>query len=190
MNPSTIWAGIQRHLGIKDDGIPGPKTAQAIADFLKLQPATPQSAPAFDERSQSNIATLLPQARDLCRKWLSRCLAEGIRVRVISGTRSHAEQAALYAKGRTTKGPKVTNARPGYSWHNFGVAWDFVVFDAQGQPDWNSPLMTRCGKIGEELGLEWGGSWSGFKDIPHLQLRTGLSLEQARARHAAGKPLL
>ena len=102
-------------------------------------------------------------------------------MKVISGLRTYEEQAALYAKGRTAPGPKVTNAKPGYSWHNFGVAWDFVVFDSNGQPLWNSPLMTRCGKIGEELGLEWGGRWK-FQDKPHLQLKTGLSLAQARRR--------
>ena len=52
----------------------------------------------------------------------------------------------MYAQGRSKPGPKVTNAQAGYSWHNFGVGWDFVVFDAKGQPLWDSPLMERCGK--------------------------------------------
>ena len=53
-------------------------------------------------------------------------------MKVICGTRTYDEQAELYAQGRTKPGPKVTNSPPGYSWHNFGVAWDFVVFDATG----------------------------------------------------------
>ncbi len=107
-------------------------------------------------------------------------------MKVICGTRTYEEQAALYAKGRTAPGPKVTNAQPGHSWHNFGVAWDFVVFDAAGQPLWESPLMDRCGEIGEALGLEWGGRWK-FQDTPHLQLKTGLTLAQARQRVDAGR---
>ena len=87
-------------------------------------------------------------------------------------------------------GPKVTNAKPGYSWHNFGVAWDFAVFDEQGQPQWESPLMERCGEIGESLGLEWGGRWKGIKDTPHLQLKTGLSLAEARQRVIDGKQVV
>lgn len=145
---------------------------------------------AFDPRSEKNIATLTKAAQLKAREWLAECLAEKINVKIICGTRTWKEQAELYAKGRTAPGPKVTNARPGYSWHNFGVAWDFVVFDAKGQPLWDSPLMTRCGKIAGELGLEWGGSWKGFKDIPHIQLRMDCTLAEARQRMEKGKWLV
>ena len=134
----------------------------------------------IDPRSATNIATLRKDVQEKASEWLLKCLEEGINVKVICGTRTYAEQAGLYAKGRTEPGPKVTNARPGYSWHNFGVAWDFVVFDAKGQPQWESPLMERCGRIAESLGLEWGGSWKGFQDTPHVQLKTGRTLAEAR----------
>jgi peptidoglycan L-alanyl-D-glutamate endopeptidase CwlK len=80
----------------------------------------------------------------------------------------------------------VTNAQAGYSWHNFGVGWDFVVFDANGQPQWNSPLMACCGRIAEALGLEWGGHWTVFQDTPHIQLKTGCTLAEARKRVKEG----
>ena len=181
----ALWKKIQSLLGIAADGIPGNQTANAVATKLGLN-APP---PAFDARSEKNIATLLPAAQAKAREWLTRCRAEGINVKVIEGTRSYEEQAALYAQGRTKPGAKVTNAQPGYSWHNFGVAWDFVVFDEGGQPLWDSQLMDRCGALGEALGLEWGGSWK-FQDKPHLQLKTGLTLAQARQRVAAGKPVI
>jgi len=186
----TIWKKIQAFVGVTADGIPGPVTANAIADRLGL--GTPKPAPGpktteFDERSEKNLATLVPNAQRKAREWLRKCLEAGINVKVICGTRTYEEQAALYAKGRTVPGDKVTNARPGYSWHNFGVAWDFVVFDDRGQPLWDSPLMERCGRIGEELGLEWGGSWKGFKDKPHLQLKMGITLAQARQRVKDGR---
>ena len=141
----------------------------------------------IDPRSAANIATLIPAAQAKAREWLLKCLEAGINAKVICGTRTYQEQAVLYAKGRTTKGPKVTNARPGYSWHNFGVAWDFVVFDAKGQPQWDSPLMAKCGRIAESLGLEWGGSWKGFQDTPHIQLKTGHTLAEARQLMADGR---
>ena len=141
----------------------------------------------IDSRSAANIATLTPNAQQKAREWLLKCLEAGINVKIICGNRTYQEQAELYAKGRTTKGPKVTNARPGYSWHNFGVAWDFVVFDAKGQPQWESPLMQRCGRIAESLGLEWGGSWKGFQDIPHVQVKTGCTLAEARQRVKDGE---
>ena len=51
----------------------------------------------------------------------ARLAAKGIRVVLTWGHRSIAEQNRLYAIGRTTPGKKVTNARGGYSWHNFGL---------------------------------------------------------------------
>jgi len=186
----TIWKKIQAFVGVTADGIPGPITANAVADRLGLgtpKPAPKQATAEFDPRSEKNLATLVPNAQRKAHEWLRKCLEVGINVKVICGTRTYEEQAALYAKGRTVPGDKVTNARPGYSWHNFGVAWDFVVFDDRGQPLWNSPLMERCGQIGEELGLEWGGSWKGFKDKPHLQLKMGITLAQARQRVKDGR---
>jgi peptidoglycan L-alanyl-D-glutamate endopeptidase CwlK len=141
----------------------------------------------IDPRSAANIATLTARAQTKAREWLLKCLEAGVNVKVICGTRTYQEQAALYAKGRTRPGPKVTNAGPGYSWHNFGVAWDFVVFDARGQPLWESPLMEKCGRIAESLGLEWGGSWKAFKDTPHIQIKTGRTLAEARQLVKDGK---
>ena len=180
----ALWKKIQSFLGIAADGVPGDQTANAVATKLGIV----QPLSTFDARSEKNIATLVPPAQAKAREWLTRCRAEGINVKVICGLRTYAEQAELYAKGRTAPGPKVTNARPGYSWHNFGVAWDFVVFDTNGQPLWDSPLMDRCGVIGEGLGLEWGGRWKAV-DKPHLQLKTGLTLAEARQRVKDGKQI-
>lgn len=187
---ATLWTSIQEFLEITADGIPGNQTAQAVAAKLGIVSATPVSDPSgitIDPRSAANIATLRLDAQTNAREWLLKCLEAGINVKIISGSRTYQEQAALYAKGRTAPGPKVTNARPGYSWHNFGVAWDFVVFDAKGEPMWESPLMERCGQIAETLGLEWGGGWRSFRDIPHVQIKTGCSLAEARQRVKDGK---
>ena len=186
----TIWKKIQAFVGVTADGIPGPITANAVADRLGLgtpKPAPKQATAEFDPRSEKNLATLSPNAQRKARKWLRKCREAGINVKVICGTRSYEEQAKLYAKGRTEPGKKVTNARPGYSWHNFGVAWDFVVFDENGQPLWDSPLMERCGRIGEGIGLEWGGSWKRFVDKAHLQLAMGITLAEARERVKDGR---
>jgi len=190
---ASLWATIQKSLGITADGIPGPRTAQAVATKLGIAIATPAATPTpaptggtIDSRSAGNIATLRKDAQAKAREWLLKCLEAGINVKIITGTRTYQEQDTLYAQGRTTAGIKVTNAPAGYSWHNFGVGWDFVVFDANGQPQWESPLMERCGKIAESLGLEWGGHWTGFQDTPHIQLKTGHTLAEARQRVANG----
>jgi peptidoglycan L-alanyl-D-glutamate endopeptidase CwlK len=76
------------------------------------------------------IATLLPQVQPYARALIGKAAAAGITIKVISGLRTHEEQNDLYAQGRTKRGPIVTNARGGYSNHNFGIAFDAGVFES------------------------------------------------------------
>jgi peptidoglycan L-alanyl-D-glutamate endopeptidase CwlK len=77
----------------------------------------------------------------------------------------------------------VTNARGGYSNHNFGIAFDVGVFSGSRYlPE--SPKYKAVGALGTDLGLEWGGSWSSLVDQPHFQLRP------AWAKALTGKQLL
>jgi peptidoglycan L-alanyl-D-glutamate endopeptidase CwlK len=113
--------------------------------------------------------------------------AQGVSVEVISGLRSWQAQAALYAQGRTKPGPIVTNARPGSSWHNYGLAIDLGLFKAKKYLDESSPkeanrLYSQIGKIAAQYGIEWGGSWATFKDIPHFQVTFGKSLAEMRSK--------
>ena len=188
---TALWAKIQTFVGVTADGIPGNLTAEAVAKRLGLDTSTPAQSPSgsavIDPRSAANIATLRPDAQTKAHEWLLKCLEAGINVKIITGTRTYNEQDNLYAQGRTKAGRKVTNAPAGYSWHNFGVAWDFVVFDEDGQPQWESPLMEECGKIAESLGHEWGGRWTSPQDTPHVTVKMGCTLAEARQRVAEGK---
>lgn len=129
-----------------------------------------QNDTPVDPRSEKAIATLhermKPKARDLVR----RAAAEGIEIRITSGTRTYDEQDELYAQGRTKPGKIVTKARAGQSNHNFGIAIDVTIFK-DGQPVWESPRYKRVGEIGEAIGFEWGGRWATIKDEPHFELR-------------------
>ena len=183
---ASLWARIQAFVGVAADGIPGNVTAEAVAKKLGIDTATPRPA-TIDSRSAANIATLTPYAQTKAREWLLKCLEAGINVKIITGIRTYKEQDELFAQGRTAPGRKVTNAPAGYSWHNFGVGWDFVVFDAKGQPQWESPLMEKCGKIAESLGHEWGGRWTSPQDTPHVTVKMGCTLAEARQRVAEGK---
>jgi peptidoglycan L-alanyl-D-glutamate endopeptidase CwlK len=66
----------------------------------------------------------------------------------------------------------VTDARGGYSNHNFGVAFDIGVFESGKYLD-ESPKYKAAGALGSDLGLEWGGNWKTIQDEPHFQLRPG-----------------
>jgi len=83
--------------------------------------------------------------------------------------------------------------REGQSNHNFGIAWDFGVFDSVnenggcGKYHDEDPVYHLAGAIAEDMGLEWGGSWKGIVDEPHIQLNTGLTIAQMRERFESGK---
>lgn len=125
---------------------------------------------------------------------IKRAYKEGIYAQISAGYRSMDEQAALYGQGRlyySYRGknysnlakPKVTNAKPGQSFHNFGVAIDYFIVTDDGKTAlWTiNTKWRRVAAIGKELGFKWGGDWTGFKDYPHLEMTGGLSYSQMRA---------
>ena len=78
-------------------------------------------------------------------------------------------------------GKRVTNAKGGQSMHNHRVAFDFVPI-VNGKAMWDDArAFRRCGIIAQSLGLEWGGSWTSFPDLPHCQYTGGLTLAQLQA---------
>lgn len=128
-----------------------------------------------------DIEELEPETRKLCRELIRKSEESGIPIIITSTFRDWDTQDRLFSKGRTTPGRKVTNARGGYSWHNFRRAFDFVPLDAHGGADWNDlDKFDKVGAIGKSLGLEWGGDFKTFPDRPHFQFTHGMSLAQAR----------
>lgn len=200
MQITQMIEAIQKSLKIEVDGKPGPETWGAIYSALvksKISGQAPQFAMSkVDPRSEKNIATLLPEAQAIARALVQKAAANGIEIKVISALRTYAEQDALYAQGRTTPGSKVTNARGGYSNHNFGIAFDVGVFSGTRFLG-DSPKYKAVGVLGTDLGLEWGGNWTSIVDQPHFQLRpswaNGLSerdmLAELRNRAATGSPV-
>lgn len=155
----------------KVDGIVGPRTQAAYERWRAAEPELGD----VDERSAKNIRTMLPEAQVVVRDWLLEQAMPaakelGYVVKVICGTRSWKEQEELYAKGRTAPGPRVTNAKAGSSWHNYGVAFDIGLFTASGGYVTDGKVYEKFGKLaGAPVGCEWGGKWFSFKDFPHYQ---------------------
>jgi len=200
MKIEQMIAAVQEKLGVQVDGRAGPETWGAIYDHVVrptvagIQP--PDVIDAVDVRSERNIAFLLPEVQPIARALVQKAALNGIRIKVITGLRTYAEQDELYAQGRAKPGPKVTNARGGYSNHNFGIAFDVGVFEGSKYlPD--SVKYKAVGALGTDLGLEWGGNWKTIVDQPHFQLRPGWAVDMAekemlaglRGRFAAGTPV-
>ena len=143
-----------------------------------------------------SLSDLHPVAREKAMLWETSCRRAGVDVLIYCTYRSGAEQDALYAVGRTTKGANptakkpmgntVTNAKAGESYHQWRCAWDAVPLVA-GKPGWNrDDLYEIIAKEAEALGIEWAWRWKSFREKAHFQFTGGLTL----ADFKAGKTLL
>lgn len=127
--------------------------------------------------------------------------------------RSQEEQAAYYARGRlpleevnrlykiaklgqiseADNKKIVTKARTVWdSFHAYGRAFDIAVINSLGKidwddaADWNSDGVSdwvQLGKLGESIGLEWGGNFSSMPDLPHFQLREGNTIADLKRKN-------
>jgi len=108
----------------------------------------------------------------------------GIRLRVVQGLRTHKEQDAMYAQGRTTPGSRVTNARGGESYHNYGLAIDVAGLMSDGSINWGINYR-EIEPTAAENGFEWGGRFKSIKDMPHFQMTFGQSISDLQS---GGRP--
>ena len=198
MQIEEVVPAVQTKLGIDVDGHAGPQTWGAIYKrivyrSMPLDAALTEAADRANVRSEKVIGGLHPRVQSYARALYFKAREHDLVFNIISGLRSYAEQDDLYAQGRTRPGNVVTNARGGYSNHNFGIAFDAGLFESN-QYLGESPMYKAVGALGEELGLEWGGNWMTLVDQPHFQLRPQWAanlterqmLTELRARVVAG----
>jgi len=136
---------------------------------------------------RERLDQLQSEARERAQTLFAMAIEEGLGIFVVSGLRTFSEQALLYTQGRTRPGKIVTKARPGESYHNFGLAFDFAVIQ-DGTLIWNPehPDWKRFVRLGKQCGFAWGGDWTSFTDFPHLQLARAPSLATLRVRYPHG----
>lgn len=156
---------------------------------------------AKDEITIRRIAEAHPLIRNkLLADYLecnNRILGKGVRLRFSHVYRSFETQKELYAAGRTLPGKIVTNAKPGRSYHNYGLAFDIVLLydnDGNGTFEEASWDMVRDGdndkkadwfeviEFFKSKGWQWGGDFKTFKDYPHFQFTFGKSWKDLMRR--------
>lgn len=119
------------------------------------------------------IDSLRPEFRPLARRIEAACDKEaaehGLKAKVIQGYRTWEQQAKLYAQGRTTAGNIVTNAPPGTSWHNYGLAIDIGFFTMSGAYLGNHWLYNTVDDIVAAWKIKGLVVGTSFGDAPHYQ---------------------
>ncbi|MEH6943611.1 M15 family metallopeptidase [Bacillus sp. JJ722] len=144
-------------------------------------------------KSINRMGLVHPVVKDTAVELIKRAYKEGIHVLMTNGYRSMEEQAKLYGKGRKSyvyKGrdygdPKsaiVTNAMPGSSNHNYGLAIDYVLANEDATEVYYTvdDKFKRVAAIAKTLGFAWGGDWKSFKDYPHLEMTGGLKIDDLK----------
>lgn len=125
--------------------------------------------------------------------------------RFVQVFRTFAEQDALYAQGRNgNTQQKVTDAKGGQSYHNYGLGVDAcLIYDKDDNGKISSEeiiwsLTTDLDKdlkndwqeivsIFKKYGWKWGGDRITGKDMPHFDKTLGYSWKQLLALKNAGK---
>lgn len=145
----------------------------------------------YSKRTLENISGLNKKFRVKAEAFLAAAQPilnkHGVTAEVISGLRSWQQQSALYAQGRTKPGRIVTNARPGSSWHNYGLAIDLGLFAGgkyldEAAPSRADKIYRELGAVAVSMGIEWAGNWKSFTEGPHFQWTAGQTLSQLRAK--------
>ena len=152
-----------------------------------------------------DLNDLIPAFKTQVDQLLSECDSSGYPMRQFFTLRTPFEQGKLWRQSRSRQqverkirelrssgadflahciesvGPQngrhVTNAIPGFSWHQWGEAVDcFWLVD--GDAEWSTRKKingvngyANYATIAKSLDLTAGGFWSSFKDWPHVQLR-------------------
>lgn len=132
-----------------------------------------------------DLDLLYPPFLEALLEVLASCRQQGTDYWATRGYATYPEQMALWCRGRTQEGPIVTRAKPGQSFHNFGLAVDLcpdqLVLVPKLQPDWRPQAFEPLGPACFAHGLEWGGKWA-RPDRPHVQWplpQGGLTLVRA-----------
>lgn len=130
------------------------------------------------------IERLHPVVRAKAEQLVGLAKGQGLTIKLTEGYRPPERQQALLDD-------KKTIARPWYSYHQYGLAFDWVPLTSDGKAWWEAPesIWQTVGRLGESLGLAWGGRWK-TPDRPHFEYHPGFTIQDLLARGKAVGTLL
>lgn len=127
--------------------------------------------------SEHRCEVLHPKARGIFKSFIEDAeTGLDITLRVTQGLRTFEEQSLIYAQGRTLPGPIVTNAKPGYSFHNWGLAIDVCPL-VKGKLDWSFDFV-KLKLYSDKYLIKWGGTFKSIMDKPHFELSFNYTIKQ------------
>jgi peptidoglycan L-alanyl-D-glutamate endopeptidase CwlK len=139
-----------------------------------------------DERTRFYFDKLHPKFRPLVAKWFSKIEDNGMNVYVTSGYRTFEEQIILHNQNSS-------NARPGYSYHNFGLAVDvnimrngvIILRKSDSCEKWKQSFVP---KLANDSGIRWKCNFGSYHDPVHFDfVPTGMNTTILRERVLQGK---
>lgn len=141
----------------------------------------------WDKKTDEEIKKLHPVFQPIVLAFVNELYDKyGITYRIYEGLRTFEEQQYEYDKGRTTSGSIVTNAKPGESFHQYGLGFDGVEIK-NGEALWNSPNIGTIVAVGKKYGMIWGGDFKGLKDTPHWEYQKYGGWRDLLALYNSGK---
>lgn len=146
-----------------------------------------------------DLRELHPKFLPRVERWLSNCKDKGYDLLVVETRRTFAVAYAYYTQGRLPPlevaywrkkaglptislkecNKIITRAKPGLSWHIYGLAVDFVpmmdrrLLDWKYNPEDPNDDYDEIANEAEALGMTWGGEFRSFKDYPHVEWHPG-----------------
>lgn len=117
----------------------------------------------------------------------------GVHPVITQTIRTFDQQAEYYAQGRTQPGNIITYAKPGQSYHQYGLAIDFALliggklfWPKRPELDKNWMIVVNIFKAhGFEAGIDWTPK---KRDAPHFEKRpNNINWKDLLALHNAGK---
>jgi Bacterial SH3 domain/D-alanyl-D-alanine carboxypeptidase len=122
------------------------------------------------------LENLHPEFRTRATELVNKLSADDLPFRLFEGWRSPQRQTQLYAQGRSAPGGKVTFSRAWQSYHQYGLAADFVLY-VDGEWSWKTDgrfkkMWARLHELAGTVDLEPLSF-----EKPHVQLR-GLQISK------------